>query len=314
MSAASLRARYLGDAVATSSPQQVLVMLYDRLALDLERAQKAVGGGRPGGRERAAAARPGHRVRAAVQPAGGRLGGRAPAGRALQLADRASWCRPTSSWTPTASPPAARWSSRCVTRGGRPRPPWPAVRHDRAAPGRDERASVPLAPVNWAVVLDHLEGEVLAAEETLAAGRADEIAAWGRSRRRLGPAVEPRPPPRRPARARRAAAAAPAGRRRGAGRADHPVPAPARRRRPDVLRAAAPGAVLHRPRPLNPPGAPAPPCSPAVSAGGRPVCDMSRERAPLSAIVHGISPTRAPRAPLEAHRKHRQSHGPRSTF
>src|SRR5688572_33448753 len=45
MSAASLRARYLGDAVATSSPQQVLVMLYDRLALDLERAQKAAAAG-----------------------------------------------------------------------------------------------------------------------------------------------------------------------------------------------------------------------------------------------------------------------------
>ncbi len=42
MSAASLRARYLGDSVATASPQQVLVMLYDRLTLDLERAQKAV--------------------------------------------------------------------------------------------------------------------------------------------------------------------------------------------------------------------------------------------------------------------------------
>jgi flagellar secretion chaperone FliS len=41
MSAASLRARYLGDSVATASPQQVLVMLYDRLALDLERAQVA---------------------------------------------------------------------------------------------------------------------------------------------------------------------------------------------------------------------------------------------------------------------------------
>jgi hypothetical protein len=36
------------------------------------------------------------------------------------------------------------------------------------------------APMNWAVVLDHLEGEVLAAEETLARGRAEEIAAWGR--------------------------------------------------------------------------------------------------------------------------------------
>ncbi|MGY2064428.1 flagellar export chaperone FliS [Blastococcus sp. SYSU DS0619] len=45
MSAASLRARYLGDAVATASPQQVLVMLYDRLALDLERAQVAVAEG-----------------------------------------------------------------------------------------------------------------------------------------------------------------------------------------------------------------------------------------------------------------------------
>ena len=45
MSAASLRARYLGDAVATSSPQQILVMLYDRLALDLERAQQAVADG-----------------------------------------------------------------------------------------------------------------------------------------------------------------------------------------------------------------------------------------------------------------------------
>ncbi|RZU34539.1 flagellar export chaperone FliS [Blastococcus saxobsidens] len=45
MSAASLRARYLGDSVATASPQQVLVMLYDRLTLDLERAQLAVAEG-----------------------------------------------------------------------------------------------------------------------------------------------------------------------------------------------------------------------------------------------------------------------------
>jgi hypothetical protein len=34
--------------------------------------------------------------------------------------------------------------------------------------------------VNWTVVLDHLEGEVLAAEQTMAQGRAEEIAAWGR--------------------------------------------------------------------------------------------------------------------------------------
>ncbi|MGY1639879.1 flagellar export chaperone FliS [Geodermatophilus sp. SYSU D00703] len=42
MSAAALRARYLGDSVATASPQQLLVMLYDRLALDLERADAAL--------------------------------------------------------------------------------------------------------------------------------------------------------------------------------------------------------------------------------------------------------------------------------
>ena len=39
MSAAALRARYLGDTVATASPQQLLVMLYDRLALDLDRGR-----------------------------------------------------------------------------------------------------------------------------------------------------------------------------------------------------------------------------------------------------------------------------------
>ena len=37
----------------------------------------------------------------------------------------------------------------------------------------------PASPINWTVVLDHLEGEVLAAEETMARGRAEEIAAWG---------------------------------------------------------------------------------------------------------------------------------------
>ena len=45
MSHAALRARYLGDSVTTASPQQLLVMLYDRLALDLERAQQAVAAG-----------------------------------------------------------------------------------------------------------------------------------------------------------------------------------------------------------------------------------------------------------------------------
>ena len=45
MTAPSLRARYLGDSIATASPQQLLVMLYDRLALDLERAEAAITSG-----------------------------------------------------------------------------------------------------------------------------------------------------------------------------------------------------------------------------------------------------------------------------
>ena len=39
MSTASLRARYMSDRISTASPQQLLVMLYDRLALDLERGE-----------------------------------------------------------------------------------------------------------------------------------------------------------------------------------------------------------------------------------------------------------------------------------
>ena len=42
MSAAALRARYLGDTVATASPQRLLIMLYDRLALDLDLAHNAL--------------------------------------------------------------------------------------------------------------------------------------------------------------------------------------------------------------------------------------------------------------------------------
>ncbi len=45
MSTASLRSRYLGDSVSTASPQRILVMLYDRLALDLERAEVALAAG-----------------------------------------------------------------------------------------------------------------------------------------------------------------------------------------------------------------------------------------------------------------------------
>jgi hypothetical protein len=43
--------------------------------------------------------------------------------------------------------------------------------------GSDEKRRRPPA---WHEVLTELEGEVLAAEETLARGRAEEIAAWGR--------------------------------------------------------------------------------------------------------------------------------------
>ena len=45
-----------------------------------------------------------------------------------------------------------------------------------AAGGRDERRP----SVDWTEVLADLEGEVVAAEQTLADGRAEEIAAWGR--------------------------------------------------------------------------------------------------------------------------------------
>jgi flagellar protein FliS len=45
MSTASLRARYLGDQITTASPQRLLVMLYDRLTLDLERAHTALTAG-----------------------------------------------------------------------------------------------------------------------------------------------------------------------------------------------------------------------------------------------------------------------------
>ncbi len=41
MNYAAVRARYLDDAVATASPAKLLTMLYDRLVLDLERAETA---------------------------------------------------------------------------------------------------------------------------------------------------------------------------------------------------------------------------------------------------------------------------------
>jgi hypothetical protein len=49
------------------------------------------------------------------------------------------------------------------------------------APDTTAAAASAAAPVDWSAVLTHLEGEVLAAEETLARDRAEEIAAWGAS-------------------------------------------------------------------------------------------------------------------------------------
>ncbi|MEN3361788.1 MAG: flagellar secretion chaperone FliS [Mycobacteriales bacterium] len=42
---AAMRARYLADAVTTASPGRLIVMLYDRLVLDLSRAEAAIRGG-----------------------------------------------------------------------------------------------------------------------------------------------------------------------------------------------------------------------------------------------------------------------------
>lgn len=41
----ALRDRYMADTVATASPARLLVMLYDRLALDLERGEELVRAG-----------------------------------------------------------------------------------------------------------------------------------------------------------------------------------------------------------------------------------------------------------------------------
>jgi flagellar protein FliS len=49
----ALRSRYLAETVATASPGQLLVMLYDRLVVDLTQAEEALrGGDRPTASER----------------------------------------------------------------------------------------------------------------------------------------------------------------------------------------------------------------------------------------------------------------------
>lgn len=51
MSSPALRERYLADSINTASPGKLLVMLYDRLVLDLAQGEEAL---RAGDRERAA--------------------------------------------------------------------------------------------------------------------------------------------------------------------------------------------------------------------------------------------------------------------
>jgi len=45
MTSPALRARYIGDSVSTSSPGRLLVMLYERLVVDLAQAETALRGG-----------------------------------------------------------------------------------------------------------------------------------------------------------------------------------------------------------------------------------------------------------------------------
>ena len=45
---AQARSRYTADAVETASPSRLLVMLYDRLVLDLVNAEKQAGAADPG--------------------------------------------------------------------------------------------------------------------------------------------------------------------------------------------------------------------------------------------------------------------------
>ena len=52
----------------------------------------------------------------------------------------------------------------------------PSAAHESRSGGKQGQRK----PLDWQRVLTDLEGEVLLAEETLARGRADEIATWGR--------------------------------------------------------------------------------------------------------------------------------------
>ncbi|HEX4728257.1 MAG TPA: flagellar protein FliS, partial [Jatrophihabitans sp.] len=51
MPAADARARYLADAVATATPAKRIVLLYDRLWLDIQRAQAGLDSADPTARD-----------------------------------------------------------------------------------------------------------------------------------------------------------------------------------------------------------------------------------------------------------------------
>jgi flagellar protein FliS len=47
MNSQILRDRYVGDSIATASPEKLLTLLYERLVLDLVNAERALGAGDP---------------------------------------------------------------------------------------------------------------------------------------------------------------------------------------------------------------------------------------------------------------------------
>ena len=183
MSAASLRARYLGDAVATSSPQQVLVMLYDRLALDLERAQKAVAAGDREAAQRAAAARPGRSsssCSSSLQVDAWEGGPRLAALYNWLISELVQANVKLDTNRDLVLPPGRRAAARRVA-AGRGLAGRQSVMTEPAVPGDAARGTTGRRGGELGRRCStHLEGEVLAAEETLARGRAEEIAAWGR--------------------------------------------------------------------------------------------------------------------------------------
>ena len=277
MNMAMTRNRFLADTVATAGPQQILVMLYDRLVLDLNRAESAQ---RTGQRARRAPTSTTRRRSSAASPRRS-TSRRGRAGRAswtCTCSCCARWSGRRSAATPTAPPAARRSSSRCGTPGARPRPrspprdaphpdAAPPCRLRRADPGRGARrrmtavlaglAPAPAWSTAWADALAELEMSVDEAEALLLAARRT-----GARRRRARPdrAAGSRPPPRTaPGPARRPrprTPGSPAPRRAAARRGRGAQPSPGAGRRGHAGdRRGRPGLPRHRrlTRPRRPP-------------------------------------------------------------